>query len=147
MSMSFLGLMVRCQYWQPSPMGVGMTMPAVYTACHTSFWCTRRVISLISTGASRLLRSRLCTQRKLISVMATASPPTRTRPGIPEMKATIFRFALTRIPTCHSCTGGGARARPSVVIARRPPRPRPGGASPCGSPAAGAPSRGRRPSS
>jgi hypothetical protein len=37
---------------------------------------TRRVISLMSTGASRLLRSFLCTHKKLISTIFTADPCT-----------------------------------------------------------------------
>ena len=44
--------------------GVGTEMPAVYTACHPSLRFTRRVISLIRTGARRLLRIFLWTQRK-----------------------------------------------------------------------------------
>jgi hypothetical protein len=48
-------------------MGVGSTTPAVYTACQMFFRLTRRVTSLINTGASRFERSFLCAQRKLIS--------------------------------------------------------------------------------
>ena len=52
-SISFLGLSDRCQYLQ-RPTGLGSTTPAVYTACQQSVKLTRRVISLISTGAKRL---------------------------------------------------------------------------------------------
>jgi acetyl-CoA synthetase/medium-chain acyl-CoA synthetase len=38
--------------WQRAT-GLGSTTPAVYTACHTPSRCTRRVTSLISTGARR----------------------------------------------------------------------------------------------
>jgi hypothetical protein len=52
-SISFLGLRERCQYRQ-RPTGRGSTTPAVYTACQRSVRLTRRVISLMSTGARRL---------------------------------------------------------------------------------------------
>lgn len=43
-------------------------------ACQMPVRLTRRVISLISTGASRLCRSFLCTHRKLISTTCGAPP-------------------------------------------------------------------------
>ena len=52
--MSFLGSSDRWKYLQRAT-GLGSTTPAVYTACHTSVRLTRRVTSLISTGASRFV--------------------------------------------------------------------------------------------
>ena len=49
--------------------GFGKTTPAVYTAWNSPCWCTRLVISLIKTGATRFERSFLCTHRKLISTI------------------------------------------------------------------------------
>lgn len=51
------------------PTGLGSTTPAVYTAWKIPCRLTRLVISLISTGATRLERSFLWTQRKLISTI------------------------------------------------------------------------------
>lgn len=54
------------------------------------------------TGASRLERSFLCTQRKLISVLLRTLERTRSAMGTPEMKATSLRDLVARTPTCHS---------------------------------------------
>jgi hypothetical protein len=49
----------------------------VVLTCHTPLLLTRRVTSLISTGANRLLRSFLCTHRKFISTVFTVLSSTR----------------------------------------------------------------------
>lgn len=49
--------------------GLGSTTPAVYTAWNIPSKFTLRVISLISTGATRFERSFLWTHRKLISTI------------------------------------------------------------------------------
>lgn len=49
--------------------GLGSTTPAVYTAWNIPSMLTLRVISLISTGATRFERSFLWTHRKLISTI------------------------------------------------------------------------------
>jgi hypothetical protein len=87
-------------------------------ACHMSCRLTLRVTSLIRTGARRLDRSFLCTQRKLISaasnVLRTSQRTifpmrslahfdlTRNPILIPEMKATSFLVLITRTPMCQS---------------------------------------------
>ena len=50
----------------------GNTTPAVYTAWKIPSKLTRRVISLISTGAMRFSRSFLWTHKKLISTIGTS---------------------------------------------------------------------------
>jgi hypothetical protein len=52
-----------------TPIGVGKTTPAVYTACQTPCKLTRLVTSLMSTGARRFDRSFLWVTRKLISAV------------------------------------------------------------------------------
>ena len=74
---------------------------------------TRRVISLISTGASRLLRSFLCTHRKLISTIFTSMSVTHTPNGMAEMKASslpLFPSAslAARTPHIHDVLYPGA---------------------------------------
>ena len=54
--------------------GLGRTTPAVYTAWKSPVALTRRVISLIRTGATRLLRIFLWTQRKFISTIGFSLP-------------------------------------------------------------------------
>lgn len=49
--------------------GLGSTTPAVYTAWNIPSMFTLRVISLMSTGATRFERSFLWTHRKLISTI------------------------------------------------------------------------------
>ncbi len=68
MSMSFLGFSDRWKYLHADT-GFGSTTPAVYTAWNMPCRLTRRVTSLMSTGARRFDRSFLCTHRKLISHM------------------------------------------------------------------------------
>ncbi|BAS73954.1 Os01g0708201 [Oryza sativa Japonica Group] len=108
-SISFLGLRDRCQYRQVV-MGVGRTTPAVYAACQMFSWWTRRVTSRMSTGARRLDRSFLWTQRKLISAMRTTSSRARMRAGTPEMKATSFLDSLARTPMCQARKKEGGRS-------------------------------------
>lgn len=60
------------------------------------------MISLISTGASRLCRSFLCTQRKLISTVRSDAALTRIVAGMPEMKATSLPEEATRTPQCQT---------------------------------------------
>lgn len=58
-----------CQTHLHVPTGLGSTTPAVYTAWKMPCKLTRLVISLIRTGATRLERSFLWTQRKFISTI------------------------------------------------------------------------------
>ncbi len=60
------------------------------------------VLALISTGASRLCRSFLCTHRKLISTVFKLLALTRTVAGMPEMKATSLPVDETRTPQCQT---------------------------------------------
>jgi len=62
------------------PTGLGNTTPAVYTAWKIPFKLTRRVISLIKTGATRLLRSFLWTHKKLISTIFWELENTQHKP-------------------------------------------------------------------
>lgn len=66
---------------------------------------TRRVISRISTGASRFWRRRRCTQRKLISTVRSSEPFTRSVAGMALMKATSLPVALRQV--CRGLGGGG----------------------------------------
>ena len=58
-------------HWHEA-MGRGMTVPAVYAAWKMPSSLTRRVISEMRDGATRLARRRLCTHRKLISTIFTS---------------------------------------------------------------------------
>lgn len=65
-------------------MGEGVskaTNTEVIHTCHTPILLTRRVISLISTGASLLALSFLCTHRKLISTVLMDESITRILMG------------------------------------------------------------------
>jgi hypothetical protein len=65
----------------------------------------------MSTGASRLLRSFLCTHRKFISTMVTWDVLTRMWAGTALMKATSLPLAATRTPTSQSAwVPGGSSA-------------------------------------
>ncbi len=58
-----------CRAYLHVDTGLGSTTPAVYTAWNIPSKFTLRVISLISTGATRFERSFLWTHRKLISTI------------------------------------------------------------------------------
>jgi hypothetical protein len=92
--------------------GVGRTTPAVYTAWKSPSQLTRRVISRMRTGASRWLRSFLCTQRKLISTSSWFFSPIRSVAGIAEINPRSFLLPpLCRTAAYHTALHpGGCRA-------------------------------------
>ena len=62
----------------------------------------------MSTGAKRLERSFLWTQRKFISMLLMKFDRTRIWTGTPEMKATSLRDFDARTPMCQSSLQPGA---------------------------------------
>merc|ERR550532_845334 len=105
-SISFLGLRERCQY-RHVPTGFGSTTPAVNTAWKSPLQLTRRVISLMRTGARRLDRSRLCTHKKLISTIFTVLSYTLMVAGTALMNPNSLLFFVTLTPTCQSLSEPG----------------------------------------
>lgn len=100
-SMSFLGFNDLCQYVDYA-IGVGITIPAVYTAYHILYLLTRLVTSLIKTGANFLVLKDLWTQRKLISAITILFPFTLICTGIPEMKPNNLFFFPPLTPKSQS---------------------------------------------
>jgi len=100
--------------------GVGSCAPAVYTAWKTPSTFTRRVTSLMSTGARRFARSFLCTHRKLISTDVKLWRHARTVAGIAVINPTSFPDLAARTPTCHSRLkpGGFSACAPRTLLLR-----------------------------
>jgi len=99
--MSFFGFKDLCQYVDYA-IGVGITIPAVYTAYHILYLFTLLVTSLIKTGASFLVLKDLCTHKKLISAITILLPFTLICTGMPEMKPKSLFFFPPLTPKSQS---------------------------------------------
>lgn len=87
------------------PTGLGSTTPAVYTAWKMPCKLTLLVISLIRTGATRLERSFLWTQRKLISTIFFSLEQKKRKKK--DFKQNILdNFSCLNSPTTHSDKNG-----------------------------------------
>ena len=73
--------------------------------------------TLIKTGARRLLRSFLCTHKKLISTMRTSLSRTRIVAGIALINATSFLLADTRTPAIDDANATRMHSPPPLSFA------------------------------
>lgn len=86
--------------------------------CQMFFRFTRRVISLMSTGARRLERSFLCTHRKLISTILISCERTTT-PACAYRKFSLYDLDLQRLRNTKASTPSAREQRYSLLLNRQ----------------------------